>query len=113
MVSFEARSPQYTTGLRLRRARMRGGVRPTTRRVYGMRVIFMGTPEFAVPSLRMLIERAASGDLAQDGIEIVGVVTRVDKPSGRGRQVAHSPAKRLALEAGLPVFQPGPLRRAE
>ena len=78
-----------------------------------MRVIFMGTPEFAVPSLRLLIERAAPGDLAQDRIEIVGVVTRVDKPSGRGRQVAHSPVKQLALEAGLPVFQPGPLRRAE
>jgi methionyl-tRNA formyltransferase len=78
-----------------------------------MRVIFMGTPEFAVPSLRLLIERAAPGDLAQDMIEIVGVVTRVDKPSGRGRQVVSSPVKQLALEAGLPVFQPGPLRRAE
>ena len=78
-----------------------------------MRVIFMGTPEFAVPSLRLLIERAAPGDLAQDRIEIVGVVTRVDKPSGRGRQVVPSPVKQLALEAGLPVFQPGPLRRAE
>jgi methionyl-tRNA formyltransferase len=78
-----------------------------------MRVIFMGTPEFAVPSLRVLIERAAPGDLAQDRIEIVGVVTRVDKPSGRGRQVVPSPVKQLAVEAGLPVFQPGPLRRPE
>jgi methionyl-tRNA formyltransferase len=78
-----------------------------------MRVVFMGTPEFAVPSLRLLIEQATPGALAPDGLEIVGVVTRVDKPSGRGRQVAPSPVKQLALEAGLPLFQPGPLRRAE
>jgi methionyl-tRNA formyltransferase len=78
-----------------------------------MRVIFMGTPEFAVPSLRLLIERAAPGDLAPDGLEIVGVITRVDKPSGRGRRMVPSPIKQLALEAGLPVFQPGPLRRPE
>jgi methionyl-tRNA formyltransferase len=78
-----------------------------------MRVILMGTPEFAVPSLRLLIERAAPGDLAPDGLQIVGVVTRVDKPSGRGRQVVPSPVKQLALEAGLPVYQPGPLRRPE
>jgi methionyl-tRNA formyltransferase len=78
-----------------------------------MRVIFMGTPEFAVRSLRLLIERAALGDRAPDGTEIVGVVTRVDKPSGRGQQVIPSPVKQVALEAGLPVYQPGPLRRAE
>jgi methionyl-tRNA formyltransferase len=77
-----------------------------------MRVIFMGTPEFAVPSLRLLIERAAPGDLAPDGLEIVGVVTRVDKPSGRGRQMVPSPIKQLALEVRLPVYQPGPLRRS-
>jgi methionyl-tRNA formyltransferase len=78
-----------------------------------MRVIFMGTPEFAVPSLRVLIERAALGDRAPDRTEVVGVVTRVDKPSGRGRQVVPAPVKQAALEAGLPVYQPGPLRRAE
>jgi methionyl-tRNA formyltransferase len=78
-----------------------------------MRVIFMGTPEFAVPSLRLLVERATPGDLAPDGLQIVGVMTRVDKPSGRGRQVVHSPVKQVALEAGLPVYQPGPLRRPE
>jgi methionyl-tRNA formyltransferase len=78
-----------------------------------VRVIFMGTPEFAVPVLRLLIERAAPGNLAPDGVEIVGAVTRVDKPSGRGRQVVPSPVKQLALEAGLPVYQPGSLRRAE
>jgi methionyl-tRNA formyltransferase len=78
-----------------------------------MRVIFMGTPEFAAPSLRLLIERAAPGDLAPDGIEIAGVFTRVDKPSGRGRQVVPSPVKQLAVEARLLVYQPGPLRRPE
>ncbi len=72
-----------------------------------MRVIFMGTPEFAVPSLRALAERATVG------IELVGVVTRLDKPAGRGRQVAHSPVKKFALEHQLPVYQPGPLRKPE
>src|SRR5438477_3212074 len=77
-----------------------------------MRVIFLGTPEFAVPSLRLLIERATPGDLAPDGLQIA-VVTRVDKPSGRGRQVVPAPVKQLALDVGLPVYQPGPLRRPE
>jgi len=67
----------------------------------------MGTPEFAVPSLRALV--AAAGE----GLAVVGVVTRPDKPVGRGRQLVHSPIKQAALEAGLPVLQPGPLRRAE
>ncbi len=70
-----------------------------------MRVVFMGTPEFAVPSLRALAERAPSG------IELAGVVTRVDKPVGRGRQVIPSPVKAYALEHGIPVHQPGSLRK--
>jgi methionyl-tRNA formyltransferase len=72
-----------------------------------MRTLFMGTPEFAVPSLRTLAEQAP------DGLELVGVLTRVDKPAGRGRQLAHSPVKRFALEYQLPVFQPGSLRKPE
>src|SRR5262245_59086227 len=72
-----------------------------------VRVLFMGTPDFAVPSLRALAERAPVG------LELAGVVTRVDKPAGRGRQIAHSPVKRFALERGLLVYQPGPLRRPE
>jgi len=72
-----------------------------------MRVLFMGTPEFAVPSLRALAERAPVG------LDLAGVVTRVDKPAGRGRQLVFSPVKLFALERRLPVYQPGPLRRPE
>lgn len=70
------------------------------------RVIFMGTPEFAVPSLRALVA-------APEMLDVVAVVTRPDKPVGRGRQLVDTPVKRFALGAGLRVLQPGPLRRAE
>jgi methionyl-tRNA formyltransferase len=62
------------------------------------RIVFLGTPDFAVPSLRALI---ASPDL-----DVVGVVTQPDRPAGRGRAVQMSPVKRAALEADLPVIQP-------
>ncbi len=78
-----------------------------------IRIVFMGTPAFATPSLRALVPRAAPGDVWADGLAVVGVVTRPDKPVGRGRQVAFSPVKQLALDLGLPVLQPGPLRRPE
>ncbi|MBR9976356.1 MAG: methionyl-tRNA formyltransferase [Bacteroidetes bacterium] len=61
-----------------------------------MRLVFMGTPDFAVPSLRAL--HAA-------GYEIVRVVTSPDKPRGRGRQMSPTPVKVAALELGLPVFE--------
>ena len=62
----------------------------------------MGTPEFAVPSLQILIE---------NGFEVVGVVTATDKPGGRGRrEMIETPVKRFALANGLPVFQPEKLR---
>lgn len=77
-----------------------------------VRVIFMGTPEFAVPSLRALAH-VALGHGDADWLEIVSVVTRPDKPAGRGRQVVYSPVKQFALDAGLPIYQPGPLRRPE
>jgi methionyl-tRNA formyltransferase len=67
------------------------------------RVIFMGTPEFAVPSLRALV----------DGHEVVGVVTQPDRPAGRGRKVVVSPVKEVALAQGLPLFQPPSLRPPE
>jgi methionyl-tRNA formyltransferase len=70
-------------------------------------VLFMGTPDFAVPSLAVLAEQAVSG------IALIGVVTRPDKPAGRGRQVAYSPVKQYAVERGIPALQPGPLRRPE
>ncbi len=61
-----------------------------------MRVVFMGTPEFAVPSLRKLHETSH---------EVVLVVTQPDRPAGRGRRLASPPVKRAALELGLPVEQ--------
>ncbi|HSO74935.1 MAG TPA: methionyl-tRNA formyltransferase, partial [Blastocatellia bacterium] len=57
-----------------------------------MRLIFMGTPEFAVPSLARLIG---------DGHEIAAVFTQPDKPAGRGRQMHAPPVKEFALEHGL------------
>jgi methionyl-tRNA formyltransferase len=78
-----------------------------------MRVIFMGTPDFAVPTLRTLIEHAPPGLLWAGGLDIVGVLTRPDKPSGRGNKHIHSPVKQLALERGVPVYQPGSLRQLE
>lgn len=62
-----------------------------------MRIVFMGTPEFAVPSLRVLLEHH---------YEIPAVVTASDKPRGRGRQVGFSPIKNFALERKLPILQP-------
>jgi len=61
----------------------------------------MGTPQFAVPPLRAL---------AEAGHEIAGVVTRIDKPAGRGRNVAAPAVKTVALQMGLPVFQPKRVR---
>ncbi|MGZ6388333.1 MAG: methionyl-tRNA formyltransferase [Ktedonobacterales bacterium] len=78
-----------------------------------IRVLFMGTPDFAVPSLRALVEHAAPGRVWASGLDVVGVVTRPDKPAGRGRQVVYSPVKQYALQHDIPVYQPGPLRRPE
>jgi methionyl-tRNA formyltransferase len=77
------------------------------------RVVFMGTPEFAMPSLRALAANAAPGRLWPGGLDLVGVVTRPDKPSGRGQTTLPSPIKATAQELGVPVYQPGPLRRPE
>ncbi len=69
------------------------------------RVIFMGTPDFAVPALDALAE-------APD-VTVVGVVTRRDRPAGRGRALEAPPVKRAALARGLLVPQPGSLRRPD
>lgn len=63
-----------------------------------MRVVFAGTPEPAVPSLRRLIE--------SEGHEVVAVVTRPDAVAGRGRKIMRSPVGQLADEHGIPVFTP-------
>lgn len=69
-----------------------------------LRVVFMGSPEFALPALRAI--HAA-------GHAIVGVYTQPDRPSGRGQRTAEPPVKRLAAELGLPVFQPVSMKRPE
>jgi methionyl-tRNA formyltransferase len=67
-----------------------------------MRIVFMGTPEFSVPSLRALIASRHP---------VVGVFTQPDRPKGRGGKVQQSPVKELALQAGIPVFQPLKIRK--
>lgn len=67
------------------------------------RVVFMGSPDFALPSLRALTSR----------YQIVGVVTQPDRASGRGRALKPPPVKTLALELGLPLVQPEKLRQPE
>ena len=69
-----------------------------------MRVVFMGTPDFAVGTLEKLSEA---------GYEVVGVVTQPDKPKGRSKQLSASPVKQKALELGIPVYQPVRVRNAE
>lgn len=76
------------------------------------RIVFMGTPDFAVPTLRALVSERAGGAWP-GGIRVVGVVTRPDKPAGRGRHIVFSPVKEAALEVGVQTLQPGPLRRQE
>lgn len=67
-----------------------------------MRVVFMGTPEFAVPSLQALLDA---------GHEVAGVFTQPDRPAGRGKKLQASPVKKLAEAHGIPVFQPQRIRR--
>ncbi len=66
-----------------------------------LRVLFAGTPEFALPPLQTLIDA---------GCELVGVLTQPDRPAGRGKQLRASPVKQLALENGLEVLQPQNLK---
>ena len=69
-----------------------------------MRLLFMGTPGFAVPTLRKLLSSRH---------RVSGVFTQPDRPSGRGRQLAIGPVKQLALDSGLPVYQPERLAQEE
>src|SRR5688572_44936 len=66
-----------------------------------MRIVFMGTPEFAVASLDALV---------QAGFAIVGVITAPDKPAGRGLQLQESAVKKYAVQKGLPLLQPDKLK---
>src|SRR6185436_3200697 len=69
-----------------------------------LRIIFMGTPEFAVPSLEVLVKNK---------FNVVAVITAPDKPHGRGQKLMPSPVKVCALQHGLPVLQPTNLKAPE
>lgn len=69
-----------------------------------MRVVFMGTPDFAVGTLEAICDT---------GYEVVGVVTQPDKPKGRGKELVPTPVKTAALVRGLSVYQPRKIRDAE
>ena len=66
-----------------------------------LRIVYMGTPDFAVESLRRLVE---------GGYNVVGVITMPDKPAGRGHKLQYSPVKQYALSQGLPLLQPEKLK---
>ena len=72
-------------------------MRVTLKELFIMRIVFMGTPEFARKSLDRLYS---------DGHDIAGVFTRADKPRNRGMKLSFTPVKELALEHGSPVYQP-------
>lgn len=88
MFTFEPMSENFTSPLR-------GNA--------GLRIVFMGTPEFAVASLNALIEA---------GFTIVGVITAPDKPAGRGMKLTESAVKKYAVERGLRILQPEKLKNA-
>lgn len=67
-----------------------------------MRIVFMGTPEFAVPSLKALCEA---------GYDVAAVFTQPDRPKGRGNKVTASPVKEYALSRGIPVYQPQRIKK--
>lgn len=69
-----------------------------------MRIVFMGTPDFAVPSLKALVEA---------GHQVCGVFTQPDKPKNRGMKLQQPPVKEYALSVGLSVFQPAKMRDGE
>ena len=69
-----------------------------------LRIVFMGTPEFAVPSLRALVE---------GGYNVVAVVTTPDKPAGRGQKLHESDVKQAARELGLPILQPASMKDSD
>jgi methionyl-tRNA formyltransferase len=69
-----------------------------------LRIIFLGTPEFAVPSLQILVD---------NGFKVVAVVTAPDKPQGRGQKIVYSPVKECALRYDIPVLQPTNLKSLE
>ena len=74
-----------------------------------LRIVFAGTPEFAVPCLRVLIDEAQNNAT----LEVVAVYSQPDRPAGRGRKLTPSPVKALAMDFGLRIFTPETLRGKE
>ncbi len=70
-----------------------------------MRLVFCGTPRFAVPSLKYLLN--------QPEIEVAAVITQPDRPKGRGQEISQPPVKQVAVQAGVPVHQPPKIRAPE
>src|SRR5215468_9481213 len=70
-----------------------------------MRIVFCGTPAFAVPSFKLLLTRS--------DFVVAAVITQPDRPRGRGHEVAESAVKQAALAAGIPVHQPEKVRAPE
>jgi methionyl-tRNA formyltransferase len=70
-----------------------------------MRILFCGTPQFAVPALKLF--------LSQPDFEIIAVITQPDRPRGRGNEVSFSPVKEAAIAANIPVHQPEKIRAPE
>ena len=77
---------------------------PTKEQKDALRIVYMGTPEFAVPSLEILVEH---------GYNVVGVITAPDKPKGRGQKLSVSPVKEAAEKLGLRLLQPTKLKSPE
>ena len=69
-----------------------------------MKIVFAGTPEFALPSLQALLDSTH---------QVIAVYTQPDRPAGRGRKLTASPIKQLAQAAGIPVYQPENFKQAE
>lgn len=69
-----------------------------------MKIVFMGTPDFAVPSLEMLVN---------EGYEVVAAVTQPDKPKGRGNKLTAPPVKEFAIKNGIQVLQPAKIKTSE
>jgi methionyl-tRNA formyltransferase len=69
-----------------------------------LRIVFMGTPDFAVPALDILV---------QHNYNVVGVITAPDKPAGRGQQLHQSAVKKYAVENGLRILQPEKLKNPD
>ena len=69
-----------------------------------LRITYMGTPEFAVPSLQILVE---------NGYNVVAVVTAPDRPKGRGQKLATTPVKDYAVSQNIPLLQPTNLKSTE